>query len=79
MTVLFFAHAREVAGTSRACFDCPGATIEQLVGQLGATFGPDLAKVIESSRTWVNGFPASPGTILHAGDEVAVLPPVSGG
>jgi molybdopterin synthase sulfur carrier subunit len=79
VSVLFFASAREVAGTSRASFDCSGTTVGELVEQLGATYGPALAKVMESCRTWVNGFPAVPERILHGGDEVAVLPPVSGG
>jgi molybdopterin converting factor small subunit len=37
--------------------------------------------VLASSRVWVNGDepPAGDATILEDGDEVAVLPPVSGG
>ena len=42
-------------------------------------FGADFACVLDGSRIWVNGEPATSETLLAEGDEVAVLPPVSGG
>jgi molybdopterin converting factor small subunit len=37
--------------------------------------------VLDTSRVWINGDEPAEGldTPLHDGDEVAVLPPVSGG
>jgi molybdopterin converting factor small subunit len=37
--------------------------------------------VLERARVWVNGDEPTEGdaTVLHDGDEVAVIPPVSGG
>jgi molybdopterin converting factor small subunit len=35
--------------------------------------------VLATSRVWVNGEPAERATPVGDGDEVAVLPPVSGG
>jgi len=35
--------------------------------------------VLEQSRVWVNGEAADPGQAVDEADEVAVLPPVSGG
>ena len=44
-----------------------------------ARFGPVFAGVLASSKVWVNGEPAGDGDPVGATDEVAVLPPVSGG
>lgn len=46
-----------------------------------AQFGPAFAEVAKISRIWVNGEEPIEGlgTLITAGDEVAVLPPVSGG
>jgi molybdopterin converting factor small subunit len=79
VTVLFFATAREAAGTDRACLEPAGPTVGQLLDQLGASYGPALERLLGACGVWVNLLPAERGTVLHAGDEVAVLPPVSGG
>jgi molybdopterin converting factor small subunit len=79
ITVLFFASAREAAGTRSALFGSVGRTLGQLSGELVATYGPDLGRVLSTCAIWVNGQPAPPSWVLCAGDEVAVLPPVSGG
>ncbi len=79
ITVLFFASAREAAGTRSALFGSVGRTLGQLTGELVATYGPDLGGVLSTCAIWVNGQPAPPSCVLCAGDEVAVLPPVSGG
>lgn len=44
-------------------------------------FGPAFGDVLAISRIWVNGDepPDGDATRLREGDEVAVLPPVSGG
>jgi molybdopterin synthase catalytic subunit len=79
ITVLFFASAREAAGTRRALFGSVGRTLGQLTGELVAAYGPDLAGVLSTCAIWVNGQAAPASCVLCAGDEVAVLPPVSGG
>jgi len=52
-----------------------------LRARLVADLGSDFAAVLAVSRLWVNGDEPSHAddTPLRAGDEVAVLPPVSGG
>jgi MoaD family protein len=72
-----FAAAREAAGTDRVVLD--GATVGDILEQAIASFGDPFAMVLERSRVWVNGQPAPDDTPLSDGDEVAVLPPVSGG
>jgi molybdopterin converting factor small subunit len=35
--------------------------------------------LIPTCKVWVNGEPAERDTVVHDQDEVAILPPVSGG
>jgi len=48
---------------------------------MATRYGAEFAAVLERSRVWVNvdETPEGTSTELHDGDEVAVLPPVSGG
>lgn len=72
-----FAAAREAAGTGRD--DVAGATVAEVLAAARRRYGPPFDTVLAASRVWVNGEPASEGTAVGDGDEVAVLPPVSGG
>ena len=44
-----------------------------------ARYGEGFADLLGSCKVWVNGEPADDGDAVAADDEVAVLPPVSGG
>ena len=77
MALRLFAAAREAAGVGRA--DVEGATVEEVLSAARARFGTTFAAVLATSRVWVNGEPAADATPVAPGDEVAVLPPVSGG
>jgi molybdopterin converting factor small subunit len=44
-----------------------------------ARYGDDFSVVLRTCRVWVNGETADDATLVDASDEVAVLPPVSGG
>lgn len=84
MTVrlLMFAAAREAAGRSSDTFDPgPGATIATVLDLAVARYGESFDAVVRASRIWCNGDepPDGPSTEVGDGDEVAVLPPVSGG
>jgi molybdopterin converting factor subunit 1 len=79
VTVLFFAGAREAAGTGRAQMPAAGSTVAALVDDLCSVYGDELRRVLATCAVWVNRSPAPPTTVLNGGDEVAVLPPVSGG
>jgi sulfur-carrier protein len=72
-----FAAARDAAGTGRDLVrgDTVGAVLEEATSRYGAGF----AAVLAGSRVWKNGEPAEPSTPVSDDDEVAVLPPVSGG
>jgi molybdopterin synthase sulfur carrier subunit len=77
--VVLFARAREAAGRRDDVVDA--ATLGEVLARVRDRYGPEFADVLETSRVWVNGDePADGGaTALSDGDEVAVLPPVSGG
>jgi MoaD family protein len=72
-----FASVREAAGTGRAIVD--GATVAEVLDQARTTFGPDFARLVAESRVWLNGKAAEGSEPVVDGDEIAVLPPVSGG
>ncbi len=78
MAVLrLFASAREAAGTGRDTVE--GATVGAVLAEARRRYGDDFAEVLEGCRVWVNGEAAHEDLPVGAGDEVAVLPPVSGG
>ena len=75
--LLLFAAARQGAGTRQV--DVAAATVGEVLDQARARFGAAFGAVLDGSRVWLNGEPSDPATPLSDGDEVAVLPPVSGG
>ena len=76
-TLRLFASAREAAGRARD--DVPGATVEAVLAEAVQRYGEGFAAVLAGCKVWVNGEPATPEQPVRDGDEVAVLPPVSGG
>jgi molybdopterin converting factor subunit 1 len=79
VTVRLFARLRDIAGTSELARDVvPGATIRTIWRELAVEF-PGLAEYERSISTAVNTDYASMDRVLGDGDEVAFLPPVSGG
>jgi sulfur-carrier protein len=75
--VRLFAQAREAAGTGRD--QLPGVTVDEVLQAARQRYGAGFAAVLDQSRVWVNGEPAKPHQAVAESDEVAVLPPVSGG
>ena len=76
-TLRLFAAAREAAGTGRV--DVDGATVGDVLDAAEQRFGVPFVEVLGTSRVWLNGEPATRDQPVGASDEVAVLPPVSGG
>jgi molybdopterin converting factor small subunit len=75
--LVLFAAARQVAGTGRD--EIPGTTVAEVLAGACQRFGPAFSEVLASSRVWVNGAATTWETAVGDEDEVAVLPPVSGG
>jgi molybdopterin converting factor subunit 1 len=79
VTVRLFARLRDITGAAELTRDVPaGATAGDVWRALVAEF-PELAGYDSSVSTAVNADYAKMGTALAERDEVAFLPPVSGG
>lgn len=77
--VLFFGRLKEIVGHAEESLEFTDASsIERLFAHFAARI-PELAKFRTSLVASRNQEFAAWDTPLHAGDEVAFLPPVSGG
>ena len=78
MAVLrLFASAREAAGTGRA--ELPGETVAAVLDAARQEFGERFVTVLPTCRIWLNGETVDETAAVGERDEIAVLPPVSGG
>ncbi|OZI31435.1 molybdopterin synthase sulfur carrier subunit [Bordetella genomosp. 10] len=78
--LLYFARVAELTGRRAERYALPGGgpvTGSDLLAQLGQRY-PELAGA-SRLRLAVNQTHAKPGVLIHAGDEVAVFEPVTGG
>ncbi|MGX6445463.1 molybdopterin converting factor subunit 1 [Neobacillus sp. K501] len=74
--VLFFAHLRDAVGEDFLRLDAGGKTVAELKAELSSKY--DLPKM-DTVMTAVNEEFAQDDEVIHEGDEVAFIPPVSGG
>ncbi len=75
--IRLFAAARTAAGTGRDTL--PGETVGQVIDAATTAYGPEFSSVLATCQVWLNGEQAAPDDPVGPDDEVAVLPPVSGG
>ena len=75
--VRLFASLRELAGASE--IEIQGRTVAELADTLSSMHGLRFAAIVSASSFVVNGERAARTTPVAAGDEVAILPPMSGG
>jgi molybdopterin converting factor subunit 1 len=80
VTVLYFASARDLAGTSEEKLDLPEgvSSLRQLTQHL-ATLHPGFAGAIDKMRVARNEAFAELDERPTDGDVIAIIPPVSGG
>jgi molybdopterin converting factor subunit 1 len=79
VTVRLFARLKDITGAAELARDlAPGATIGDLWRQLAGEF-PELAGYERSISSAINADYARMDQVVGDGDEVAFLPPVSGG
>ncbi len=79
MTVLFFAMARTATGLSQEEFSVTGALSEGELWEKLLARHPALAEIRASTRLARNGVYAEAESLFMDSDEVALIPPVSGG
>jgi molybdopterin converting factor small subunit len=73
-----FGPARQAArGVTRT--EIAGRTVAEILREAEHRFGEPFTEVLAVSRIWVNGEPVAVDAEVSDRDEVAVLPPVSGG
>jgi len=79
LEVRFFALYRERAGQTLVSIDLPeSSTVADLTGEVRRRF-PNLAPPEVAIVVAVNADYAEPETMLRPGDDVCLIPPVSGG
>ncbi|MBS4212533.1 molybdopterin converting factor subunit 1 [Neobacillus rhizophilus] len=74
--ILFFAHLRDAVGEEFLCLDASGKTVAQLKAELSEKY--DLPRM-DTVMTAINEEFASNDEVIQDGDEIAFIPPVSGG
>jgi molybdopterin converting factor small subunit len=77
VSLRLFGPARDAAGV--ACAEVAGGSVAEVLTAATARFGAPFAEVVAVSRVWVNGESAAAEAPVADDDEVAVVPPVSGG
>jgi molybdopterin converting factor subunit 1 len=79
VTVRLFARLRDIAGTAELAREtATGATVRNVWRELAGEY-PEFGPYERSISTAVNADYASMNQVLREGDEIAFLPPVSGG
>jgi molybdopterin converting factor small subunit len=69
--------ARDAAG--RASDDVPGTDVTEVLRQARRRYGERFGAILDVSQVWLNGESVDLKTPVGPEDEIAVLPPVSGG
>lgn len=81
VTLKYFASLRTIAGKEEDQLDLGNETTVQQLSEILAKTIPQLGEMIQGKKILVsvNQDVATLDTIIHDGDEVAFLPPFSGG
>ena len=72
-----FGPAAEAAGTRSD--EVSGADVRAILDAACHRYGRGFEALLASCGVWVNGEAAGRDTLVSDGDEVAILPPISGG
>ena len=72
-----FASVKQMAGTVSVILS--GATVADVVEEASQRYGAEFSDMARNCRIWLNGNPTEINTPVNDDDEIALLPPVSGG
>ena len=72
-----FASVKQMAGTGSVILS--GATVADVVEEASQRYGAEFSDMARNCRIWLNGNPTEINTPVNDDDEIAPLPPVSGG
>jgi molybdopterin converting factor small subunit len=75
--LLLLGPAREAAGTGNDEVDAD--SVAEVLDEAVRRYGPAFEDVLRVSQVWINGEPAEGRTAVGPHDQIAVLPPISGG
>jgi molybdopterin converting factor small subunit len=75
--LLLLGPAHEAAGTKYDEIDAD--TLDGVLAAAVARYGEGFRSILDVSQVWLNGKPTPRDTPVGPYDEIAVLPPVSGG
>ena len=79
ITILYFASVKDATGLRMEVIELPRDTsIEKLLTKISLTY-PNIKSILNIIQISVNYKVVNMDTILKDGDEVALLPPISGG
>jgi len=81
LNLIYFARLKDTFGRGGETLDSGAASVAELLAELAARGGvwADELGAGRVFRVAVNQTMAGPDTVLAAGDEVAIFPPVTGG
>ncbi len=81
ITLKYFASLRSIAGKEEEHLDLGGQTTVQKLSEVLSKDNPQIGEMIQGKKIMVsvNQDVAALDTVIHDGDEVAFLPPFSGG
>ena len=81
VTLKYFASLRSIAGKEEERLDLGNETTVQKLSETLAKITPQIGEMIQGKKILVsvNQDVATLDTVIHDGDEVAFLPPFSGG
>lgn len=75
--LLLLGPAREAAGTRHD--EVEADALDGALAVASARYGAKFREILEVSQVWLNGVPARSDAPVGLYDEIAVLPPASGG